>query len=315
MSVQKWRQVADEKAVVDSEKQEIRQKIKMNKLRKEFGQLSGEELFKPITRRLDRIPEGQEASAAELEAAPDYDMDEFDRTNPFDEGFRPDEATPPPSPPSSPSPPPIADDDFPPPPPPITDEGARKTWGEPATPEFIKTTHESMDLQIVNQLITKFRNDPNYRVKSPKSKFHGYSVEDLKKIRDGIYARRQGARPLAERLQERKQKLAPTPPKTKTPSQLTPLERAVLDRRPSMASMESLDDDDEDDEWGVEGSGLVETTAEKLINQLYVSIGSIKSGNTSLKLKQQVASLLELLRKHDIITEYQKQKILRDYIQ
>ena len=40
MSVKKWHQLAEEKSAVDQQEQEIHQ-------------LSGEELFKPITKRLD----------------------------------------------------------------------------------------------------------------------------------------------------------------------------------------------------------------------------------------------------------------------
>ena len=53
MSVKKWHQLAEEKSAVDQQTEEIHQKFRMDKINKEFGQLSGEELFKPITKRLD----------------------------------------------------------------------------------------------------------------------------------------------------------------------------------------------------------------------------------------------------------------------
>ena len=114
-------------------------------------------------------------------------MDEFDRTNPFGEEFRPDAPTPPP-----PSRFQYGDDDggdFPPPPPSIEEKSTRKEWGMPgpAEPEY---PHESTLLQTVNQLITKYGNDPNYRVKSKESQLYGYSVEELKKVRDGILEKR-----------------------------------------------------------------------------------------------------------------------------
>ena len=127
MSVRKWKQKAAEKSAVDQQTHEILQKFKMNKIGKEFGQFSGEELFEPITRRLDKTNAGQEK--AEVDEDPDYTMNEFDGINPFGDDFRPDAPTPAPSPTSSPpppSPPPphdIDDDDdddddneFPPPP-------------------------------------------------------------------------------------------------------------------------------------------------------------------------------------------------------
>jgi len=109
MSVQKWNQLAEEKSAVDQHTQDIHQKFRMNKISKELGQLSGEELFKPITKRLD---EKSSTTTQEVEESPDYAMDEFDRTNPFGEEYRPDAPTPEPTPPPSPSseptsPPPI----------------------------------------------------------------------------------------------------------------------------------------------------------------------------------------------------------------
>jgi len=40
----------------------------------------------------------------------------------------------------------------------------RKEWGEPK-PVKEEFSHESTLLQTVNQLITKYGNDPNYKVK------------------------------------------------------------------------------------------------------------------------------------------------------
>ena len=53
MSVKKWRQLAEEKTVLDKQTEKIHQKFRMDKINKKFGQLSGEEFFKPITKRLD----------------------------------------------------------------------------------------------------------------------------------------------------------------------------------------------------------------------------------------------------------------------
>ena len=77
----------------------------MDKIDKEFSQLSGEELFKPITKRLDEKSSAiVEEEEEEEQKGPDYTMDKFDRTNPFDYEFRPDAPTPPLSPISSPGP-------------------------------------------------------------------------------------------------------------------------------------------------------------------------------------------------------------------
>ena len=104
MSVTKWRQLAEEKTVLDKQTEEIHQKFKMDKINKEFGQLSGEERFRPITKRLDEKSSTtvEEEEEEEEQEGPDYTRDEFDDINPFGDEFRPDAPTPPPSPPPPP---------------------------------------------------------------------------------------------------------------------------------------------------------------------------------------------------------------------
>ena len=127
MSVKKWRQLAEEKSAVDQQTEEIHQNFRMDEINKEFGQLSGEEFSKPITKRLDeKSSTTVEEEEEEEQEFPDYTMDEFDETYPFGDEFRPDAPTPAPSPTPSPTPPPsppppsyqevVDDDDFPPPP-------------------------------------------------------------------------------------------------------------------------------------------------------------------------------------------------------
>ena len=124
MSMKKWRNLAEEKANLNEQTKEIHQKFKTDNINKEFGQLSGEEFFKPITKRLDQNSTiAEEEEEEDEQEVPDYTMDEFDETYPFGDEFRPDAPTPASSPTSPPpSPPPsyqevIDDDDFPPPPP------------------------------------------------------------------------------------------------------------------------------------------------------------------------------------------------------
>ena len=303
MSVQKWNQLAEEKSAVDQQTQDIHQKFRINKISKEFGQLLGEELFKPITKRLH---EKSSTTAQEVEESSDYAMDEFDRTNPFGDEFRPDAPTPQPTPPPSPSPEPTY---------PHTNmmmmiyhrKSTRKEWGMPGQvePEY---HHESTLLQTVNQLITKYGDDPNYIVKSRKSPLHGYSVEELKKIRDGIYEKRRATQPLSKQLQQGKQS---TPPSKSKESPPTSLEKAVMTRRPFVEPSDDEEDCPEQD-WETEGSGIA--SADKLIRRPYVSLGSIKAGNSSIKLKNQVFSPLDSLVGLGAIDEKQKEKIARDYI-
>ena len=145
------RQHADDKAELKEQEQQIGQYYKKNSIKKQFGQLSGGKILKPITKQLDRPTkdlELPEEPAKEL----NYRMDEFDRLNPFyDDDFKPDAETPPltrhPSPPASQ----------------VKEEGKEeagvpppKTWGKPAATNFLESSNESVDLQTVGQLITKY---------------------------------------------------------------------------------------------------------------------------------------------------------------
>ena len=247
-------------------------------------------------------------------------MDEFDETYPFGDEFRPDAPTPASSPTPPPSPPPPSyqevvdddDDDFPPPPPQSLMEekkSTRKEWGEPK-PVKKEFSHESTLLQTVNQLITKYGNDPNYKVKSKKSPLFGYSIEDLKKVRDGIFAKRGVPKTVFEKqLQAGKYRLKSTPPQEKRETAQTPLEKAVMSRRPAFELSDDEDDSYEQD-WETEGSGFYDDEAEKLINQLNLSFASIKAGNNSIKLKKQVFYLLDSLVELGRINEKQKKKII-----
>ena len=74
-------------------------------------------------------------------------------------------------------------------------------------------------------------------------------------------------------------------------------------------------DDDEDfpeQDWETEGSGI--GGADEFIHRLWVCLGSIKAGNTSLKLKNQVLSLVDSLERMRVINNEQKEKIIHDYI-
>ena len=134
------------------------------------------------------------------------------------------ELTPPSSPP--PSLQPYDDVDFP-----------RKEWGPPGPvePEYL---HESTRLQTVHQLIAKYGDEPNYVVKSKESALQGVSLDDPKKITDGIYEKRRSTK-----------------------------------QRPTVKPLE----------WETEGSGgsFAATSADELIHQLYISLGSIRAGNSS----------------------------------
>ena len=299
MSMKKWRKLASEKAEVEQQNDKILTTIKNNKIDKEFGQLSGEDLFKPITSRLDKLQVG--AAPKEEEEIPDYGMDEFDLNNPFDEDFKSDEETPLPSPPTSPSPPPTPSlTSTPPSPtstplPPLAEEeeleemeesGVKpreSKWGPPQEPG-IKGS-ESVDLQTLSSMLTKNKDNPAYVVKSKKSKFYGYTLADIKEAREEILDRRKG---------------------NKQPS-------VRLPHTPRVATEDEPDWEQEPErEKEMEGSGSVDPNA--LVERLHISLASIQAGNTSLKLKKQVKQMLGLLVKLNEITEKEAHKILSNII-
>jgi len=136
-------------------------------------------------------------------------------------------------------------------------------------------------------------------------------LEEPKKVRDGIYEKRRATQPLSKQLQQGKQSLKSTPPRKSKESPPTSLEKTVMSRRPVVEPSDDEKDFPEQD-WEIEGSGIA--SPEKLIHQLYVSLGSIKSRNSSIKLNNQVFSLLDSLVGLGAIDKKQKKKIVRDYI-
>ena len=290
MSMKKWQKLVGEKAEVEQQNDKILTAIKNNKIDKEFSLVSGEELFKPITSRLEKLQVG--TAPKEEEEIPDYGMDEFDLINPFDGDFNPDAETPPPtplptptpSPTPSPTPTPIST----PPPsptstplPPLAEEEetelmespAKKPskWGPPQEPG-IKGS-ESVDLQTLSSMLTKNKDNPDYVVKSKKSKFYGYTLADIKEARDEILDRRKGNKqPHREDFTDW---MNPLPPER-------------------------------------DGSGSVDPNA--LVERLHLSLASIQAGNTSLKLKKQVQQMLGLLVKLKEITQKEAHKILSNII-
>jgi len=131
-------------------------------------------------------------------------------------------------------------------------------------------------------------------------------VEELKKVRDGMYEKRRATQPLSKQLQQGKQRLKSTPPRKSKESPPTSLEKAVMSRRPVVEPSDDEEDFPEQD-WETEGSGVA--SADKLINQLYVSLGTINAGNSSIKLRNQVFSLLDSLVGLGVIDEKQKKKL------
>ena len=170
-------------------------------------------------------------------------------------------------------------------------------------------------MQTVNQLITKYGNDPNYKVKSKKYPLFGLSIEQLKEVRDGIYGKRGVPKRVFEKqLQVGKYRLKSTPPQEKRETARTPLKKAVMSRRPAFELSDKINEDDSyEQDWETEGSGIADEV--ELIDQLHLSLGSIKAGNSSINLKKQVLYLLDSLVELGTINKKEKKKIISDYIQ
>ena len=162
-------------------------------------------------------------------------------------------------------------------------------------------------MQNINRIITIKGHDENYTVGESKLGLKGKTIAELKKIRDGIYERR-GTQPLSKQLEEGKRSLKPTPPHKSKEYPPTSLEKKVMSRRPAFELSDNEDDSYEQD-WETEGSGIADE-AEKLIDQLHLSLGSIKAGNSSIKLKNQVLFLLDSLVELGTIDKKQKKKLL-----
>ena len=113
-------------------------------------------------------------------------------------------------------------------------------------------------------------------------------MEELKRVRDGIYEKRGATQPLSKQLQQGKQRLKSTPLRKSKESPPTSLEKAVMSRRPVV---EPSDDEEAfpEQDWETEGSG-------KLINQLYVSLGTITGNSSSYEKRRATQPLSKQLQ-------------------
>ena len=79
-----------------------------------------------------------------------------------------------------------------------------------------------------------------------------------------------------------------------------------MSRRPAFELSDDEDDFSKQD-WETEGSGITDE-AVKPINQLNLRLGSIKAGNNSIKLENQVSNLLDSLVEFGTINKKTKEK-------
>ena len=192
----------------------------------------------------------------------------------------------------------------------------------PGTSKYETKEETSKRLRNVKSILAKYGSDPTYKVKRKGSKYYGYNVEQLKAEAfnlETMKAHQQHAEKLLKRtqpsstqLQGGRKKLKPPEKPEKREITKTPFEKAVMSRRPAFELSDNEDDFSEQD-WGTSGSGITDE-AEELINQLHLSLGSIKAGNNSIKLKKQVFYILDSLVELGTINKKEKKKIITDYI-
>ena len=72
MSIKKWQEIAEQKQVVENQRKNILNAFKERKVKDEMGSIAGEKLFRPFTRRMEKIPEDEFI-------VPDYDIDDQTR--------------------------------------------------------------------------------------------------------------------------------------------------------------------------------------------------------------------------------------------
>ena len=261
MSINKWKQLAEKKAALEAQNAKILNTFKKHEIEKQFGEQASERFFKPVTRRLEPIPEEEKKK----EEGPDYGMDEFDRLNPFDADFKPDEETPPSLDEDD------EGDDEDDEEPTMEEKKSRKEWETPKPPPELPS--ESNDLQNINRMLTTSKGKQNYKV--TKGKYKGLTRKELFEEGLKIYDRR-GESP---------------------PEKYNEFFNTQADQTEEEESFEDAQ----------EGSGF--SGVDALIHQLYLSMESMKAGNTSQKLRTQIKEITKELVSEGVLTKNQAQKI------
>ena len=112
-------------------------------------------------------------------------------------------------------------------------------------------------LRNVKSILAKYGSDPTYKVKSKGTKYYGYDLERLKEEEyklETIKAHQEHAekllkrkQPLLTQLQEGKKKLKPPEKPEKREITKTPIEKAVISRRPFIEPSDDEEDFPEQD--------------------------------------------------------------------
>ena len=341
MSIRIWEEIAKQKEQVENQRQNILNAFKQRSVANELGQVRAEKLFRPITKLLGK-PKDDEG------VAPDYDIDDdllnFANELPFGEGDyveppveevdqeddpyaglepftedelmvpateseagsdkeydwdelfpSPEKSSPVPSPEKS-SPVPAKEEVLP---------GPSGEKSETVPPRYSEVTREdkppkyreprgddSKELSILTKFLDQNKNNPDAKISTKKSKFYGTTVEEAMYRVYDIYTERA------------KMVLAAGDRKSIIGQKgLGPYEGK--NNREMREMIEKF-------EKGKTkfGSGLKLPSISTLINRLSLGISSIFAGNTSVKLREEVRYIANLLHKKGLISSEQKKKVM-----
>ena len=323
MSIRIWEDIARQKEQVENQREEILNAFKQRSVANELGQVRAEKLFKPITRLLVK-PRDVEG------IVPDYDLDDqtrnFKNELPFGEGdfeeppeetekaedpyddlepFTEDEMIVPATESEAGSEKDYDWDELFPSPGPAPDElgqevlpGAKADDGPPrysaATKEDKPPKYreprddDSSDLASLTKFLRVNEQNPDAVISTKKSKFYGTTVEEARYKVHEIYTDRAK---LVLAAGDRRSVIGQ--------KGLGPYEGK------SNREMREMIDAFEKGKTKF-GSGSLGA----LINRLSLGISSIFAGNTSLKLREEIRAIANLLHKKGLISSEQKNKVL-----
>ena len=347
MSIRIWEDIASQKKQVENQRKEILNAYKQRKVSDELGQVRAEKLFHPITKLMRKPKEGEKFAASNF---PDYAMagedinymhelpfageeeDPYEDLEPFEEadqddlgpsegqsgsekvkdynsfmqwlqeqGYESDEIIPLQEK-SSPGPEEIttlADPEE------LEEEVLPGDKAEAAPPRYSAATRgdeppkykeprdeNSSNLSTLKRFIKNNEDWPGAKITTEKSKFLGYTVD---KAREKVY----------EIYTERAKKVLE---KGDRKSAIGQKELGPYDGKTNEEMREMID---EFEKGKIKfGSGLQLPPINTLINRLSLGISSIFAGNTSVKLREEIRSITQLLHKQGVITKEQKNKVL-----
>ena len=323
MSIRIWEDIARQKEQVENQREEILNAFKQRKVADELGQVRAEKLFRPITKLLVK-------PIAEYGMVPDYDLDDqtrnFKNELPFGEGdfeeppeeikedddpyadlepFTEDEMIVPTTESEAGSEKDYEWDELFPSPVPAKEElgqevlpGAKADDGPPRYSAATKVDKppkyreprddDTSDLASLSKFLKANEQNPDAVMSTKKSKFYGTTVEEARYKVHEIYTDRAK---LVLAAGDRRSVIGQ--------KGLGPYEGK------SNREMREMIDDFEKGKTKF-GSGSLGA----LINRLSLGISSIFAGNTSLKLREEIRAIANLLYKKGLISSEQKNKVL-----